>query len=280
MPTWKDDLKKPANVIGIGFGVLGLIGTIYGVIAYYDAHKVEELSFLRNVVRVIDNSSTPSAIKIIDNNNTLIKEDVYVAVLTMWNSGNVNIEPGKIRKPMRFVLAGDGRILDTSIVKQNKDGIGDFALRPDDANKALSLSWKYFDKGMGYTAKIIYTGNDRTQLTLDEGYVDDLGPLLNVGESLERTRRFLRYQISGMIALMIVMLVWLVVRQLLRRHGLSAKEWVTAFRESPFELMNLVMIITILVTTLVFSYTIFNKRDFFPVPAIARELDFSSMEGR
>jgi hypothetical protein len=201
--TWKDDLKKPVNIIGILLGVLGLIGTVYGIVAYYDAHKVQEISFVRNVVRVIDSASAASTIKIFDTHGTLIKENVYVAVYTMWNSGNVNIEPGMVRKSIRFTLHGDGSILESSVVKQNRGHIGEFALASDGIGRASSLAWKYFDKGMGFAVKIIYTGNDKTDLRIDEGYVDGLQPLQNAGEKFETTRSFFNIYRAGLLIVLV-----------------------------------------------------------------------------
>jgi hypothetical protein len=272
--TWKDDLKKPVNLIGILLGVFGLVGTIYGVIAYYDAHKVQEISFIRNVVRIIDNSTAAQAIKIVDSNNNLIKDNVYVGVFAMWNPGNANIGPDRIRRNIKYTIRGEGKVLDSTIVKQNKDGIWEFALTPDPLSRSLSLSWKYFDKGMGYTAKIIYTGNDKTDIIVDGGYIEDLRPLQNAGDALETAKFFVRAQLLLMLVMLIPM--GLVLPRQIRRispdRWWKMGDWWDKVRGSPFDAMYTIMLLLMPTLTMISIIVVINSREIVPLPAIAREL--------
>jgi len=156
---------------GIFWTILTALISIILAIALYKTSKKEReiVYYLKNEPsKIYDNTNASSRIKLISNDTTIIKENVYVSNLVLWNRGQLEIKKTDIRKPFTIKEKNKAKIIDYKIVNSTKPEISKFILIPKDS--LLFIDWDFFDPNFGLELQVIYSGNNMSQVIID-GYV-------------------------------------------------------------------------------------------------------------
>jgi hypothetical protein len=171
--TISEDFKKPVNVI---FLLLAITGIGLSIFFYFNGRKTKSISYQINepASLIYDSKNASSAIKVLERDSVLVKDNVYLLTGVIWNSGDIPIPIQEVRKKISLNLAYAKKILDFKIVKQTDRDVASFDLTKNNRN-SLSLSWKYFDPKYGFRFQIIYTGKENPQFSL-------VGKILDVSE--------------------------------------------------------------------------------------------------
>ena len=117
--------------LAISGWVIGLMSFICAVVFYFrPLPQTKELtySYPYASTKVFD-SGAATTYKILDQNNTQIVNDIYITEFAIWNSGDIPIEPSDVRSPLRIILFPAQRILDYSIIAQNRSDVARFVIR-------------------------------------------------------------------------------------------------------------------------------------------------------
>ena len=155
MSTW-NELKKPINFISISLAILSIIVSVFLYIASLKSmepvYQVDE-----HAGKIFDSSLTSPSIKVLDSEGKIINEDIYLSTVTIWNAGELPIEPKDVRKPFQIQLSNIKAILDFSIIKEVDKEISRFSLNKLNSN-TIGISWQHLDPQQGIRVQIIYIG--------------------------------------------------------------------------------------------------------------------------
>jgi hypothetical protein len=128
-------------------------------------------------------------IRVVDEQGSLIESNVYLIEMTLWNQGDLPIEPSDIRVPIRIILNPCARILDSKIVEQNYSEIANFRVNevshtsdnPD--SRAVAIIWDHFDPGFAVKLQIVYAGMEEAKSEIS-GYIVGIKKFVNGSQSL------------------------------------------------------------------------------------------------
>ena len=162
MSVW-DDLKRPINIISLSVGFLSIIVSLF---LYFSSLKSREPVFLIDEQRgkIFDSAITSPAIKVLDKDDHLIKEDVYLVTAAFWNAGELPIEPEHIRQPIKLKISPVKRLLDFAILKQVEPEISKIKLNRISESE-VQLSWEHLDPGYGARLQLIYVGDKDSEIS-------------------------------------------------------------------------------------------------------------------
>lgn len=169
--------QRPPSVLSERYGVpWTIIGTIVGIVAGFVvaffffklSEQRKQFAYTNPVtsIRIFDSKSASPAIRVLDSESQPITEDVYVAEVVFWNSGNVPIEPSDVRgEPIKLILSPVARIIDLRVTGATHDNVGKFVVSevnlPDEGGnnrKAVQVQWEHLDPGFGVRFQVTYTG--------------------------------------------------------------------------------------------------------------------------
>lgn len=132
---------------------------------YYNTIQVKNISYSVSEVRkIFDNTQVTNKIKILDKNSKEIKQDVFIATISLWNSGNLPIEPFDIRLPIELASNLPIKIIDYKIIKEIDPEITNFKLIETKNN--MNILWKHFDPKSGLKFQLLYQGKENVNFFL------------------------------------------------------------------------------------------------------------------
>lgn len=150
------------NMVNLMSLAIGLGGFVFGIYAFLANRQNPEVSFQTTQIKVVDGSLPIQAITVNDKDGRKITGDVYGAEITLWNSGNVDFGPEKVRNPVRVTLPREAHILDSAIIGEIPKGRDSFALRGDGTDpQTLFIAWRFFDPGEGVKIRLIYSAPEQ-----------------------------------------------------------------------------------------------------------------------
>jgi hypothetical protein len=198
--------QRPPSVLSERYGVpWTIIGTIVGIVAGFVvaffffklSEQRKQFAYTNPVtsIRIFDSKSASPAIRVLDSQSQPITEDVYVAEVVFWNSGNVPIEPSDVRgEPIKLILSPVVRIIDLRVTGTTHDNVGKFVVSeanlPDGSGnnrKAVQVQWEHLDPEFGVRFQVTYTGLPTGESGLE---LDVQGNIVSTEEvSVDRTNR-------------------------------------------------------------------------------------------
>jgi hypothetical protein len=200
-----EEIRKPFNAITLGIAIVGVLLSLY---FYLNPRRDRGISFKKSEIsKIYSSHSSSPKIRLTDESNDPITQDVSVVTFTFWNSGSEAIEPAEVRKNLRIILNNPSRILDTSIVKQTDSSISRFRLASDfektiAPRREITVSWEHFDPKQGLTIQIIFASDSPPSFSID-GAILGVNSLRDVN-TLTGYERFLVFALpSGIVGILI-----------------------------------------------------------------------------
>ena len=201
-----EDLKKPINIISLSIAVVSLIGS---AVFFSKSQQKKQPTYLvsEERVRIFDSSVSSPKIKVMDENSKLIDDDIFLTTIIFWNSGNLPIEPGDVRDPVKVTMSPCKRILDFSIIEATYPKIGDFKLyeavqpQSDSLTKNVAIDWKHLDSDFGLKFQIIYVGAENTKISFD-GHISGVKKFRDARSIGKRSKLFSLINIVGIVFLL------------------------------------------------------------------------------
>jgi hypothetical protein len=187
-----DDLTKPINII---FLCLAVLSIVISISLFFLSQKRRSIAFAkaRKPYKIFDSTSSTPKLKVLDENDDPISENVYLIEVMLWNSGDLPIEPAEVRIPVCITLSPCSKILDYKIIQQPHPEIANIRLTEeiDPANsqkKLLCFQWEHLDPKFGAKVQVIYAGTEDTEIGII-GYI--VGVSAFVDESQEAIYRYI-----------------------------------------------------------------------------------------
>ena len=156
------DIRKPFNALSLFVGVIGILLAIWSI---RTGRTVPDPSFfVSNVIGEVFNSSISSPrLRVIDEDNNTIDEDIFLASITFWNDGNEPIDGDDIIESIYLRTDSIDKLLDYTIVHQSDPAINRFSLvviQELSGDRNILLDWNYLAPGQGAEIQLIYTSKD------------------------------------------------------------------------------------------------------------------------
>jgi hypothetical protein len=191
--SWGDEFRKPSNIIALGTAIVGIVaGLLIGLYFYYKGERFGQISMGVDQVQVFDKTRMGHIpLKILDAAGRIITENVFVANVVIWNSGNDEITSSSIREPFHIGLENNTTPLDLSLVSSSSPYQG-FQITPDG-----KIYWKHFDANQGFRLRIVYVTAEMQKIIL-HGTASGVGEI-DFQEVVARNASR-RYRLSVIIA--------------------------------------------------------------------------------
>jgi hypothetical protein len=143
MPDWTD-LRKPANVLSL---IIGLLGIALAIVFYLAGKQEKTLAYLcpEQAITVYDHDRA-SGIRVTDRDSIIIDDDVAAVTWVIWNAGDLPIDSTDLRRPVTILPSPCKKLLDYRITFVTDSDIV-HPIMVVDAGKLL-LRWTHLDPGM------------------------------------------------------------------------------------------------------------------------------------
>ena len=181
--NWIADFLRPINII---FLLIGVIGVILGVISYWSSRQNAQISYYTNTIQIVDQKE-PGPFTVLDSLGRPVKENIYATNVTVWNSGDLPLEPDKVRRPLQISLTGgeETHILDAKLAYTTRENSSSFTLTTIFRN--IGRTWRklgcrdpveHFDPTEGFRLKLIYASKEQ-QSVLVKGVIFGISSFVN-----------------------------------------------------------------------------------------------------
>lgn len=194
-----EELKRPATMIGIAVGVIGIVtGIVTSVYFYIKAQARPEIALNIEQVQVFDKNRTgPMPLTVRDEAGQVIDNNVLAANVTIWNSGNAPIKHDDVRQPFRLTTGQPNRIIDITPTYFTRDNVDQFSVDHDG-----HIDWKYFDPGEGFKVRLIYASPSMQSIGVS-GYA--LGTtIIDIGQNTQSNKKLANNLILGVTVLALI----------------------------------------------------------------------------
>jgi hypothetical protein len=182
------DARKPFNLVMMVVTAVSLVFGLFGLVTWYWSQQVAEISYKIvqiPVVNTIQVQMTPHSgvpepspsFTVLDNKGQPINTNIYAAEIAVWNTGDLELGPSKVRRPLTVKIGGDVHILDNG-VSRITDPIAE-VVSSEISKNTIEVRWKYLDPGTAFRVRIIYTSEMQQDLTLSANVLG-VGPLIDL----------------------------------------------------------------------------------------------------
>jgi hypothetical protein len=155
--------RTPSTLISYALAIIGLLGGACVSFYFYEKSlKFGEISMAVDELQVFDRDRMGILpLRITDAKGNPVTNNVYVADVTIWNSGTAEIKKDDIRKSLQLTIGNGLKPLDLS-VKYSHDNIEHMNVTPDGV-----IEWDHFDPKEGVKVRLVYTNDTMLPLGLD-----------------------------------------------------------------------------------------------------------------
>ncbi len=246
--SFRDDLKKPFNIITLTMTVASVILTI---VVYKISQKEGRPTYIVSEApnKIFDSTISSPKINVRDENFDLVKENIFLVTVTFWNSGTIPIEPSDVRIPVKITISPCERILDYTIVQETKPEVSKFELSedpdnsPNNTSKSIIIAWKHMDPNHGIKFEIYYSGKDRGKIEFG-GDIAGVTKIMERGSSINVSLTRMIIPIGGIFFIPVTILLMSYFRENLFPKYLSEK---TRFVVMVFGIVLIIVLLGFLV---------------------------------
>jgi hypothetical protein len=172
------EFRKPINLTFLGIAIVSLA---VSVVTYLWSLHSASISYYTATIQIVDQrQAAPLPFSVIDSAGQRVTENVYAISVTIWNSGDLPIEPQNVRSPLTVSLASPARLIDAKLEYVTSENISEFKINGDPTKGgAAQISWRYFDPKEGLRLRLIYATNDISNVKI-EGVIFGVNKFENI----------------------------------------------------------------------------------------------------
>jgi hypothetical protein len=222
------------NWMRIGFwisfvgGVIGILGTIFGIWAFYQTRETKLINYARHTHTVFsDPNYFRASFRVAEYN----KEDTSwfsETAIVLWNSGTTTIREADVRVPITIDMGKVGYIVGIKVVDAKSSVPNNFSISDFDASKmtpqSATIRFKLFDPGMAVKIALLHQGNGRA---ISIGA--ELGPGFQIREFDWRANKYFTYGVVIIVAGLIAVTIFLIYKRYviprLQGGALTVSRW-------------------------------------------------------
>ncbi len=165
----KENKLKSAVLNIIRHPVFSLVGVLIGIIGLLlaiNSLRLRKLSFSIYPVRASIVKSGPISTLEVYHNKELIKTDVSIIQLAIWNAGKHEIVLSDILDPIAIITKPRTPILEATIQRQSRKLINLSVDMSAAKEGTLPISWRILEKDDGGVIQIVYAGDTSVSFQL------------------------------------------------------------------------------------------------------------------
>ena len=204
--SWLGDLKAMANDHGQWIGTLAVIaGFIWGAGSWVLETPEKQIAIKVETYEIFNphrgrQLTSPTAlihpgplpIEVLDKDGKNIEESVYIADVSVWNTGKTTVHFAQLREPLDLNFVGTSRIL--RIVNVHADTRDEVLGGVGPGNSRITMAWRFMDPGKGFRLRVYYVASEPSKV--ERNLYSDV-PLDNADEPL--LNRHQRPFIAGLV---------------------------------------------------------------------------------
>ncbi|WP_133513261.1 hypothetical protein, partial [Candidatus Thiosymbion oneisti] len=160
MSNWLQDFKKPINLISL---IVSILSLSFALITYDSRSDGRELSYNILTGKILESDPLTQVIEIFFKDGAPINGDVYVAYMSLWNSGKIAINSSDVTRGIEVHMNSSGHFLDAEKIHVRGDGIGRVETI-EVSEKVIKLELDQLDLDMGAKYKILYIDSERENI--------------------------------------------------------------------------------------------------------------------
>ncbi len=169
-----EEIRKPFNLLNVGIAVVSLLLSVY---FYFESRQKREPVYLsRPTSQIYNKANATPKLRLVDQAGSPIDGNVHILEVSFWNHGRQPIEAADARTPVYIEFPPQTRLLEYSIVRQNKPSITDFKLTelPSQSTDRprIGLQWTHLDPGLGARLQFIYVGDKNPPIAFGGDILD------------------------------------------------------------------------------------------------------------
>jgi hypothetical protein len=219
-----EKLRPLANLSTLGF-IVGITGIVLTVATFLASRHEAAISYHTATIQIVDQKEAVP-FSVIDSDGQHVTQNVYATNVTVWNSGDLPIDPQNIRSPLTISLTTPVRIIDAKLDYTTSANISEFSMSGDPKKTGtVVMAWRSFDPKEGFRVRLIYASNEMSQVKLNgvifgiNGFADITVPHRGEGRKIYQAPAF--WQMAASLIWLILTPALLVLAQRRRRTGSS-----------------------------------------------------------
>src|SRR5215472_16670298 len=95
------EFRKPINLVFLGIAIISLLVT---VITYRWSRHEAAISYYVATIQIVDRKAS-IPFTVVDNEGKPVTQNLYATNVTVWNSGDLTVDPQNVRRPLTIALA-------------------------------------------------------------------------------------------------------------------------------------------------------------------------------
>lgn len=193
------------NIVSL---LISLASVGLAVFFYLRSRKEKRIAYRHSLFpsRIFDQAVSSPRIRVLDDEGKLIENNIYVTEVTLWNAGDLPIEPDDVRKPLTIEINECNRILDYKVLRETHPEISNVTVNEDSQltnstkKRALFVKWDHLDPNFGIEIQIIFTSEGSWFHQIEVGgnivgvknFINAYSPVLINRPVRKSTRRLVR----------------------------------------------------------------------------------------
>ncbi len=156
---------------------VGIIGTGYGVVSYYESHAARQLICqIDPATTQIVRAGQASSLTVSYNGQPIIN-DITAARVVLWNAGKLPIKKENVLKPVVLETANKVPILEATVRTVSRDVAGVSIDTSEISKGRLKVGWEILEQNDGLGLQFIYAGSLATKVSV-EGVIEGQSDVL------------------------------------------------------------------------------------------------------
>lgn len=176
---------------------IAVLGIVLSVYFFLESNRYRQISYSvkKPLIKLVDRQNANSSLIVLRADSNLIKDDVNLAVVKIWNSGNEPINKEDLRKLYSINIGSKCKFLEAKIISCDDSTTNKYSVQIEN-DSTVDVDWLFFDPGSFMDLQLIFEGKLSDDKIIVSG--KSLGRDLKRVEYVESQESFYLRLLSGL----------------------------------------------------------------------------------
>ncbi|WP_376959611.1 hypothetical protein ABNQ39_06810 [Azospirillum sp. A26] len=214
----KEEVKSPLTFSG---WLIGLAGLAWGFYSWAVPNQSAEISYRIEQVQMLNADSGDHSAKntgengkpfrVLGKDGEEITKNIYGANISVWNSGNVDLGPEKVRRTLSIDVGESAKIINASLDYSTENNVSEFYIAGVSRN--IPINWRFFDPNSGFRLRVIYSSEEKSEIKVEgnilgakiihkDGQIVDGNSTLSI---IAQVSKYLAYAVNSIFVFFLVL---------------------------------------------------------------------------
>jgi hypothetical protein len=170
-PSLSDRFTAWDRFWGFPFGVIGLLGTVFGVYQWYESRVEIDPTMIvdpQHTVLIQRDQLKAAPVRVVRRDGALVDRDITGVRVFFWNDGRKPLFREDVLEPFRLFVQEPAEILDFRVLKVSRPAITQLAVRRiETASNQLSLDFRLLERMEGVSIQLIVAGDPNAPVWME-----------------------------------------------------------------------------------------------------------------